>query len=71
MKKEYDLSKYKSRRNPYARFIKQQVTIKLGIDAINYFKTLATETGLPYQNLINSYLLDCASHKRRLSMKWG
>jgi hypothetical protein len=37
---------------------------------IDYFKTLATELGIPYQTLINLYLRDCASSKRKLSLRW-
>ena len=70
MKKEYDLSKLKSRRNPYTRFLKKQITIRVNNQAIDYFKKMAEETGIPYQNLIDSYLTDCAEHKRRLVTKW-
>ena len=71
MKKEYDLSKMKSRKNPYAKRLKKQVTIRLGVDVIEYFKGLAEETGVPYQTLINMYLRDCAHNRRRLHMKWA
>lgn len=70
MKKEYDLSTFKSRRNPYTRFLKKQITIRVNNQAIDYFKKMAEETGIPYQNLIDSYLTDCAEHKRRLVTKW-
>jgi len=49
MRKEYDFSK--SVRNPYAKLLKKQVTLRLGVDVIDYFKKLAEETGVPYQNL--------------------
>ena len=68
MKKNYDFSK--SRKNPYARQLKKQVTIRLDEATIRYFKDLAGETGLPYQTLINLYLRDCAMEKRRLSLEW-
>ncbi len=71
MRKEYDLSKLKSRKNPYAKHLKQQVTIRLGVDVISYFKDLAEETGIPYQNLINLYLRDCVASGRRPSLKWA
>lgn len=71
MKKEYDLSKMKSRKNPYAQRLKKQVTMRLGVDIIDYFKRMAEETGLPYQRLINLYLRDCVEHHRKLSMKWA
>ena len=71
MRANYDFSKMKARRNPYAKLLKQAVTIRLDKDTILYFKKLATETGLPYQNLINMYLRDCANHNRRLQMNWA
>ncbi len=69
MRKNYDFSN--SKRNPYAQHLKKQVTIRLGIDVIEYFKALASETGIPYQNLINLYLRDCAASRRKLDLKWG
>jgi uncharacterized protein (DUF4415 family) len=65
MRKEYDFSKLKGRRNPYANILKKQVTLRLGVDVIEYFKQMAQETGIPYQNLVNLYLRQCAhSHKK-------
>ena len=37
MKKEYDFSKMKSRKNPYASKLKKPVTIRLSEDVIDYF----------------------------------
>ena len=70
MKKEYDFDKMKGRRNPYAKHLKKQVTIRIGVDVIDYFKNLAEETGVPYQNLINLYLRDCVQSNRKLSFSW-
>ena len=70
MRKEYDLDKMKGRRNPYAKYLKKQVTIRIGVDVIDYFKNLAEETGVPYQNLINLYLRDCVHSNRKLSVNW-
>jgi uncharacterized protein (DUF4415 family) len=70
MRKEYDFDKMKGRRNPYAKHLKKQVTIRIGVDIIDYFKNLAEETGVPYQNLINLYLRDCVQSNRKLSFKW-
>jgi uncharacterized protein (DUF4415 family) len=65
MQKEYDFSKMKARRNTYAKVLKKQVTLRLGVDVIEYFKQMAQETGIPYQNLVNLYLRQCAhSHKK-------
>lgn len=71
MKKEYDLSTMKKRRNPHASRLKKQVTIRMGTDIIAYFKALAEESGIPYQNLINLYLRDCVEHHRKLDLKWA
>ncbi len=60
MRKEYDFTNMEGRRNPYAKDLKKQVTLRLGVDVIEYFKALAEETGIPYQNLINLYLRQCA-----------
>ncbi len=70
MRKEYDLSKMKSRRNPYASKLKRQVTIRMGDDVIEYFKEMAEETGIPYQTLINLYLRDCVAKERELDLSW-
>ena len=71
MKKEYDLSRMKSRPNPYAKRLKRQVTIRMGVDVIEYFKAMAKETGIPYQNLINLYLSDCVQTRRTLQLQWA
>ena len=70
MKKEYDFSKLKSRKNPYASKLKRQVTIRMGEDVISYFKELAVESGIPYQTLINLYLRDCMAHHRKPDLSW-
>lgn len=67
MRKEYDFSK--SKKNPYAKQLKQQITILLDKEAIAYFKKLAQDTGVPYQVLINLYLKECAQQKKKLSFE--
>ena len=69
MRDEYELEKLTGK-NPYVGRLKKQVTIRLGEDVIAYFKTMAEEVGMPYQNLINLYLRDCAAHQRKLNMSW-
>lgn len=71
MKKEYALSKMKSRKNPYAKRLKKQITLRLDPDVIEYFKTMSSEKGIPYQSLINLYLQDCAAKNRELKMSWS
>jgi predicted DNA binding CopG/RHH family protein len=68
MRKEYDFSKAK--KNPYARSLKRQVTIRVDENTIRYFKGLAQELGVPYQPLINLYLRDCAATSKKLSLQW-
>jgi uncharacterized protein (DUF4415 family) len=70
MKNEYDFSKMRSRRNPYASMLKKPVTMRLSEDVIDYFKGMATEAGVPYQSLINLYLRDCLAHNRRIEIRW-
>ena len=70
MKAEYDFSKMKSRKNPYASKLKKPVTMRLSEDVVEYFKAMAQEAGVPYQSLINLYLRDCAASQRKLNLNW-
>ena len=70
MRAHYDFSKMKGRKNPYTKFLKQPVTMRLDKDSVDYFKSLAEESGIPYQTLINLYLRDCAANERKLDLKW-
>ncbi len=70
MKPEYDLSKLKSRKNPYASKLKKPVTMRLSEDVLTYFKSMADEAGVPYQSLINLYLRDCIASKRKIQINW-
>lgn len=68
MRDRYDFSS--STASPYAKRTKQQVTIRLDPVAVEYFKSMAAENGIPYQSLINLYLRDCAASHRRLRLEW-
>lgn len=70
MKAEYDLSKMKSRRNPYSSKLKRPVTMRLSEDVIGYFKSMAEDAGVPYQSLINLYLRDCVARHRKVDISW-
>lgn len=70
MRDHYDFSKMKGRKNPYTKYLKQPITIRLDRDTVSYFKSIAEETGIPYQSLINLYLRDCAVYQRKLQMNW-
>ncbi|HHT25456.1 MAG: BrnA antitoxin family protein [Clostridiaceae bacterium] len=71
MKKEYDIEKLNPRINPYAQKMKQQITINLNCETIDYFKTLSQEFGIGYQTLINLYLADCVKEKRQIKINWS
>ena len=66
MRADYDFSN--GIKNPYADKLKKQITIRLDDEVINYFKNMAEETGMPYQNIINYYLKDCVKAKRHLEV---
>lgn len=68
MRPEYDFSK--SKKNPYTKKLKRQITIRIESETIEYFKQLANETDIPYQKLINLFLKDCAEKKLRPSINW-
>ncbi len=70
MKKNYDFSKMKEVKPGYLKKVKQQVTIKLDQQVVEYFKTLSEKMEVPYQTLINLYLKDCADTKKKLKLKW-
>lgn len=69
MREEYDFSNAK--KNPYVKKLKKQVTINLDADVIDYFKAQSNDSGIPYQTLINLYLVDCAANKKQLQMNWN
>lgn len=69
MKNEYDFSK--SKKNPYVKDLKKQVTIRLDAETIDYFKALSKENAIPYQTLINLYLRDCAEKHKKLNVRWS
>mgnify|MGYP001170587073 CR=1 FL=1 len=69
MKKEYDFSN--SVKNPYAKKMKKAISIRLDENTIEYFKDMSENVGIPYQNLINLYLRDCAAKHKKLNMKWA
>ncbi len=68
MRKEYDFSNAK--KNPYACKLKKQITINLDERVLAYFKEEAEQSGIPYQSLINLYLLNCVKEKRKLNISW-
>ncbi|MBR6880371.1 MAG: antitoxin [Clostridiales bacterium] len=70
MRTEYEIEKLDPRKNPYADKLKRQVTMNLKKTTIDYFKTLADETGISYQNLIDLYLDDCVKKGIKPDFSW-
>ena len=70
MRDHYGFGKMKGVKNPYVKRLKQPITIRLDKATVAYFKALAEDLGMPYQNLINMYLRDCALNHRKLNLKW-
>ena len=68
MRSEYDFSK--ATKNPYIKGLRKQITIRIDNDTIEYFKDQAKATSIPYQNLINLYLSDCAMNKKTINFVW-
>lgn len=68
MRDNYDFSN--SIKNPYAKRLKKQITIRIDEDTIQYFKSMSEEQGIPYQSLINLYLRDCVKTGRKLEVSW-
>lgn len=68
MKKEYNFKN--AIKNPYAKQLKKQITINLDCNVIDYFKSMSEETGIPYQSLINLYLVSCVNDKKKLDLSW-
>jgi hypothetical protein len=47
MKGSYDFSE--ARKNPYAKRLKKQLTIRIDSEMIEYFQNVSREMGIPYQ----------------------
>ena len=69
MKSQYDFSKAK--KNPYTKLIKKQITINISEEVLDYFKEMSEKTSIPYQTLMNFYLLDCVKNKRTIDISWN
>ena len=65
MRDEYDFTD--SRPNPYAERLRKPVTMNLDVETVDYFKAEAKRTGIPYQNIINLYLGQCAAEGKHLT----
>jgi hypothetical protein len=65
MKKEYDFSKMKEVKNPFPKMAKSYEGVKIKPIVLKYFKKMSKKVGLPYDQLINLYLLDCVRNKKK------
>lgn len=68
MRKEYDFAK--SVKNPYAKKLNKQITIRVENEIIEYFQQLSAETGISYQKLIHLFLRDCVQNERKPTISW-
>ena len=68
LEKEFDFSK--SIKNPYIKRLRKSITMNVDLEALDYFKRQSSESGIPYQTLINLYLVDCAKHQKKLDLSW-
>lgn len=69
MRKSYDFSQ--GVKNPYAKQLKQQITINISKPTLAYFQKLAKQNGVGYQVLIDLYLRDCVEERRKPHFKWA
>lgn len=70
MRDEYNINALNPRKNPYAQKLKKQITINIDSDAIEFFRQMSANSGIPYQTLINLYLTDCARNNRKIEISW-
>jgi len=68
MKKEYDFTD--SIKNPYVKKLKKQISIRIENETIEYFKNLSLKYDIPYQNLMNMYLRECAHKNLKPTISW-
>ena len=66
MRDEYDIKNLNPRKNPYAKALRQQVTMNMNVTTVDYFKSMSSESGIPYQTLINLYLDECVKEKKTI-----
>ena len=67
MRDEYVIKELNPKRNPYAKKLKQQVTMNMNTTTVEYFKQMSADLGIPYQTLINIYLDECVREKKTIT----
>ena len=70
MREHYDFSQMEGRKNPYAKQLRQQVTLQIDRNTVAFFKDIAREHDIPYQKAINMFLRDCALRQKKLRTRW-
>lgn len=60
MRDEYNIRGLNPSKNPYTSKVK--VTIDVEGSTLDYFKSMAAADGIPYQTLINLYLMDAETY---------
>lgn len=58
-----------AKKNKCSKKLKKQITINVSLKVLEYFKSMSIKSEIPYQTLINSYLLDCAINDK-LKIPW-
>lgn len=66
MEEEFDFEN--SKPNPYAERLRKPVTMNIDVEIIEYFKAESKRTGIPYQNIINMYLLQCVEEGKHIKL---
>lgn len=66
MEEEFDFEN--SKPNPYAERLRKPVTMNIDVKIIEYFKAESKRTGVPYQNIINMYLLQCVEEGKHIKL---
>lgn len=66
MEEEFDFEN--SKPNPYAEHLRKPVTMNIDVKIIEYFKAESKRTGIPYQNIINMYLLQCVEEGKHIKL---
>lgn len=70
MKDEYNIEELNPPKKPYVKKPRQQITINIDCKVIDFFKQMSARSGIPYQTLINLYLVDCAENNRMINISW-
>ena len=67
MREEYNIKDLIPRKNPYATS-KQQITLDINTESVEYFKSISAEVGIPYHVLMGLYLDQCAKEKKTIKL---